>query len=630
MIHGVRRGIILGAYLGSILGAILVAARTGLDALGTGLRLEYEVVLATGLVEAGSLGVLGAVLGGLLGFGRAPLRGVAGLLLPGSLVLILLGARVGLGFAAQASTRANRLPVKADEPLVFAIAFGATLVFHFLLAPSLGRAIGRRPQLAAVMGLVALGAVAAPAVLAFTGRVAGNSGFQVGEVSRRWALPAAPITGPEERPNIVIVTMDSLRPDYLGAYGNTIVKTPNLDRLAQEAAVFTGATTVQPTTLPTHLSLFSGVYPATHGGRDHIGSLLPDRFDTLPMVLKAAGYRTAGFYSYIGLRPEYSNLQRGFDVYEDMTQGLPPHMANPVVGQTSRLLKRLLDEVPLAKIAEDAAAATTGLEEQLWDRAELATDAALAWLRGGQASPFFLWVHYFDPHYPYAAPPPYDRLYDSDYTGPFDGDWATIRFLQEGGQPGPRDLQHIRAAYAGEVTYVDLEVGRLLQQLRDTELWDRTLVVVLADHGQALGEGGQWFHNASVSQVMVAIPLLLSYPPLIAPTIVSTPVQTIDVMPTVLDAIGIKERGRLEGKSLLPLAGGADGSQQATVVERADRTLVAIRQANWKLVFDRASGERFLYDLGKDLEETWDYAAQQPEVVQRLQGILEEWWRAHP
>ena len=285
----------------------------------------------------------------------------------------------------------------------------------------------------------------------------------------------------------MIITIDSLRPDYLGAYGNTAVQTPHLDRIARDGAYFTAASTIQATTLPTHLSLFTGVYPATHGGRDHIGALLPDRFDTLPMVLKAAGYRTAAFYSYIGLRPEYSNLHRGFDVYQDMTQGLPSHMAAAAYGHTSRLLKRVLDESPLAKVTEEAVAATTGLEERLWDRAELTTDAALGWLKDPGSGPFFLWVHFFDPHYPYTPPPPYDRMYDSEYTGSSDGDWPTIRFLQQGGQAADRDVTRVRAAYAGEVTYVDREVGRLFQHLRDAGLWERTLAFVLADHGQALG-----------------------------------------------------------------------------------------------------------------------------------------------
>jgi arylsulfatase A-like enzyme len=629
----VAGGIASGSLLGVLLGLAWGIAHGWLRVLEEGgTAPEYDVLVAVTAIEAGSLGAIGFLLGGLislLGLKLPLLR------TPGAYVgLVLIGTtliRLGIGAMSRAETSANRNPIPPDEPVAVVAALSAAAAIWVVLRWAVGnrRALAGKLVLAGsfltVMALMGLG------ITSFTARPAPGAPARVDSavVAQRWGLS----TSAEHPPNVLIVSIDALRADFLGSYGNPLVKTPNLDRLAVEGARFSAMTTVQPTTLPTFLSLFSGVYPATHRGRSHIGSLLPDRFDTLAMVMKAGGYQTAGFITYIGLRPEYSNLQRGFDTYQDTTQGLPPDMADPLKGQAARLAGRLLENVPLAKLTEDLVKRTSELETTLWDRADITTDAALGWLRARPSpAPFFLWVHYFGPHYPFTPPPPFDTVYDPQYAGSINGDWPTIRLLQEGGQLSERDIQHVRALYGGEVAYNDQEVGRLFRELQSSGEWDRTVVIALADEGESLGEKGQWFHNIGVSQVMSAVPLLIRYPTNVpAGTVVDAPVQTIDVFPTVLDLVGIGGRGGLEGQSLAPLMSRAtSGDDRAAIVERGDRAIAGVRWRDWKLVVYPAEDRVVLYDVRKDPLEYTELQSQYPEVVRQLRERFNAWYKAHP
>ncbi len=622
------------------------------------IRPEYDVAAVALLVDVGSLTAMGLALGGAVGVVRLRRR------LPGGQVVLvigmtgtLLGMRVALGLGARALAHANRPPASTDEPWVILAALAGTVLVFLLGQAWMARASRGNRILLCLAGASVVLVPVTLGVATFLNRfrAAEADAPRLAETARRWGVGAgAGLAGREGAPNVLLITIDSLRPDYLGSYGHPKIQTPNLDAVAADGVRFTAASTVQPTTLPAHISLLTGLYPANHGARIHIGALVDDRFDTLPMILKGGGYETGGFYTYIGLRPEFSNLQRGFDDYADTTLGLPPQMRDPVYGRTARLLGRLLEQAPLARLAEGMLGATSDLEGQLWDRADLTTDAALAWLGARttvsglgspvsglgtrdagletrSTAPFFLWVHYFGPHYPYTPPPPFDTMYDPDYTGATDGGWSTVRFLQSEGKLAEPDVQHVRALYGGEVSFTDQQIGRLFERLRQQGVWDKTIVAVLADHGQSLGENDLWFHNARVTQAMSAIPLLVRYPPLVSPGVVEVPVQSIDVMPTILEMLGIGGREALDGQSLLPLMRGEEGGAGRVVItERGDRGEVALREGNWRLVWDVSLDQLALYDLQADPFEGTDLSGQEPEIVARLKGIYEEWARAYP
>ncbi len=288
--------------------------------------------------------------------------------------------------------------------------------------------------------------------------------------------------------SLLLITLDTTRADHLGCYGDREASTPNLDRLAAGGIRVADAVTPVPMTLPAHASLLTGLTPPAHGVRVNGGHGLATDRVTLAEVLKGAGYRTAAFVSSFVLAPRFG-LDQGFDTYD-------------------------------ARFEATRAAA---FGEQSERSAGAVTDAALAWLdRGrGDERPFFLWVHFYDPHDPYAPPEPY-----------------ASRFADR--------------PYDGEIAYVDEELGRLLAELDRTGLQASTVVVVAGDHGESLGEHGERYHSRSLYEGAVHVPVLLRVPGLASPRVLDDRVVSLaDLFPTLLDLLDLEAPGATQGRSLL-------------------------------------------------------------------------------
>ncbi len=385
------------------------------------------------------------------------------------------------------------------------------------------------------------------------------------------------------RPNILLITVDSLRADRLGSYGGP-ARTPTFDRLAKEGVRFAQAYVQLPQTTPSHAALFTGQYPSSNGVRIAHHDALPQGKVTLAGVLAAAGYRTGGVYSWAG---PADGLDQGFQTYRNVAT---PHADG---------------------------------------RADLTTAAASAWLEAAaadRARPFFLWVHYRDPHYPYEPPPPYDTLYAAPCGGCADGSLATLNRLHEGWQPTPADLTRIMAAYDGEITFTDHEVGRLLGRLDALGLTASTLVVLTSDHGEAFGEHGEWFHGLGVYQPTIHVPLLARLPDVIpAGAVYGGVVQLIDIMPTVLDLLGLGPVPSAEGRSLMAALRGGAPTEGLAIVEVADWRYTAIVRGEWKLIRDNLTGQHALYHLPSDPGEQRDRFAFEPAAAARLSSVLDQW-----
>lgn len=419
--------------------------------------------------------------------------------------------------------------------------------------------------------------------------------------------PSSPTVPPA---NVVLITLDTLRADRLGCHGAVRGATPNLDRLAAAGVRFTLATTVSNNTLPSHAAMLTGRYPHDIGVPRN-GYPLPRRHPTLATRLAAAGYDTAAFVSASALAAGLG-LDRGFGLYDD--------------------------SFDVSELDQDQR------------RAETTTDRVLEWLETRGPEPFFLWVHYFDPHYPYSPPPPYDTMFVGDSPSDADG---SIEYLSGiGGVRGfPKrpttaaDLDKVTALYEGEIAYLDVHLGRVLEALGASGLGDRTGVVVVADHGESLTEHDYFFdHGLLVYQPSMHVPLIVRPPGRAGPPqrqVVTTPVQTLDVHATVLGLAGepVTEAG--PGRDLATLwSGSATWAPRLSFGEGCRPWAVEARYPGlwpnagkwqfvldfpWKLVIAPYLERGGLYHLGDDPEEVDDLSREHPEVTQRLWDELRRW-----
>ena len=385
--------------------------------------------------------------------------------------------------------------------------------------------------------------------------------------------PAGPARG-EKPANLVLVTLDTVGADELGCYGNPAAATPNLDRLARQGSLVARAVAVAPVTLPSHASLLTGLYPPRHGVRDNSDFRLPPSALTLAEHLEANGYATAAAVGAYVLSADFG-LSQGFQSYDE----------------------------PRRAAAADEGAGAPRRTPILERSAGAVTDAALE-LLDGLEEPFFLWVHYFDPHVEYAPPEPF-----------------ASRF---------RDRP-----YDGEIAYTDEQLGRLLDALRRREAVDETLVVVTADHGESLGEHAETTHGLFVYEATQHVPLLLRFPGRIpAATRTDRLVSGIDLAPTVLELLELPPMPGIEGVSFAAAARGRPMDGRAAVFAEAQlpqrsygwSPLFALSDRWWKFI---AAPRPELYDLRTDPGESRNLAAERPAEVadwrDRLAALRQSW-----
>ncbi len=367
-----------------------------------------------------------------------------------------------------------------------------------------------------------------------------------------------------ERPDVVLVTIDTLRADRLSCYGSTRVETPNLDALATEGVRFADAASAAPFTLPAHSSIMTGTYPPRHGLRENVGYALGEELPTLAEGLRAAGYATAAFVSAFVLDARWG-IARGFDHYRDDFDLGTMERAN------------------MGSVQRDG-------------RETIA--AAFDWLDGRPSAPFFLWIHLFDPHDPYTPPEP----------------WAS----RYAGRP-----------YDGEVAYADSLIGELRRGLEERGLLERVLLVVVGDHGEGLGSHGEGFHGFYVYESTVHVPLVVRAPfGDFAGRVVRDAVSQVDLLPTILEAVGSAPAPEAQGKSLLPLVLGRSPGEERLAYSESLYPLLhygwaplrALRRGSLKYI-DAPRPER--YDLASDPEERRNLASERAALAAELKSRLD-------
>ena len=358
--------------------------------------------------------------------------------------------------------------------------------------------------------------------------------------------------------SVLLVTIDTLRADALGSYGHGKTETPWMDRVAAQGVRFERAHAQNVVTLPSHANILSGRYPLDHGLRDNAGFRFPAGTETLATLLKKAGYRTAAFVSAFPLDSRFG-LDRGFDVYDDR------------LGDPEARTAFIMQERPGKQTVE----------------------AARAWLLAQGEARTFLWLHLYEPHFPYAPPEPFASRYAGDL-------------------------------YHGEVAYTDALLRPLLEPILSSP--SRTLLVLTADHGEGLGEHGEATHGIFAYEATLRVPLVFHAPALLRPRAVGERVRHVDVLPTVLDALSLPVPEGLAGRSLLAAANGQALEPAASYFEamssalnRGWAPLSGLARDRYKLI-DLPIPE--LYDLDADPGETRNLAASEPQRLEVLRGQL--------
>ena len=384
--------------------------------------------------------------------------------------------------------------------------------------------------------------------------------------------------------NVLLVTFDTTRADHLSPYGHTDAQTPTLDRLAAEGVVFEDAVSAAPITCPSHSTILTGTYPLFHGVRDNGFFVLPEAQTTLAEVLADRGYATGAAVASFPLLARFGTDQ-GFDFYDDhVTVALEDFQGRrPASGP-----KLFFDERPAGQV----------------------NDALLPWLEERLADdrPFFAWAHYFDPHQPLTPPAPYDQIFAHDL-------------------------------YLGEIAYADESFGRLLAALEDKGALDNTLVILTADHGEGRGQHNETTHALAAYQTTLHVPLILRIPQGRGGVRVAERVGTVDIMPTVLDLLGIEIPSAVQGRSLVSLVTEAEAGRGKGTSRRPyyAETLAPRLMHGWGELralylgpLKYIHGPRpELFDLEADPEELSDLVVERSSEAQALESRLRSFVAEH-
>jgi choline-sulfatase len=431
------------------------------------------------------------------------------------------------------------------------------------------------------------------------------AGYQVTRQSGGFAL--------DDDRSVLLITVDTLRRDYVGAYGEPhAAPTPRMDALAKEGVLFLDATTPMPETAPAHTSMLTGLHPIRHGVLSNSHKLSPIQV-TLTEKLRQEGYATGAFVSSFAVHSR-TNIDQGFDTFDDDFSPLPGLTHINALSWLTKAWMALGDPASTPWLLERGGKQTNA---RLFD-----------WLDNNQDRPFFAWVHYFEPHAPYES-------------------WGVPGF-EENGTPGHSVVNHralmvhgdeatytdeerksLVNMYREEVTYTDQLIGDVLDKLDTLELSSNTLVILTSDHGENLGEHGEDYQHHGLYDQVVRVPLIVRAPGLRAKVQeVKQQVSLLDIPNTVLDYLKMDVLPTSEGVELLGYAEGVrHRSIGTTLVGRRGRSfsegaLVGLRNNNIKYIQDIVTGERTLFHLLDDPGEIHDIISEQPNTVVMAERVL--------
>lgn len=396
----------------------------------------------------------------------------------------------------------------------------------------------------------------------------------------------------EMSPNVLLIVIDTLRADHLGCYGYEKDTSPNIDRFSKTGTLFVNAYCQMHTTGPSHASIFTSTYPRRHGVLKN-GWLLAPSFPTLAEILKKNGYVTGAVVSSFALNSRFG-YSRGFDHYDEAFSTEDSTMGNNIIWENHQV---------------------TGAFDQ---RADVTTRKVIDWLEKHGRKKFFLWAHYFDPHAPYSPPEPYDTLF-------------TLKM--------DTSLSREIAHYDGEIRFADREVNKVLDQLQYQGIDSKTLVIIMSDHGEGLGQHGWMQHGMHLYDEETRIPLMLRLPGVIPENLrQEATVESIDLAPTILDLLGIDPEQGFSGLSLVPMIKDPEKAAGHKVfLERrlyeTERLLgvdlkgnkFGLRDGALKYIWAPEEKTSELYNLEQDPGELENLIDQHSDLSRAMQDTIGRW-----
>lgn len=407
--------------------------------------------------------------------------------------------------------------------------------------------------------------------------------------------PAPPSQGPSGK--VLLLTIDTLRIDHTSMGHYALDTTPALAEMARESVSFDRYYTSSSWTLPSMMSLITGISPLAHGVEDQPDGLAPG-IPTLAEILRGHGYHTSAFYTHIYVSSLYG-FQRGYDDY---------------------------DEFGIVKQFEEG---KQPVATQVMDKVE-------AWLDGNTERPFFLAVHLFDPHWNYTPPRPYDQLYDPDYAGSVNGTYFQMMPYLDKNKPMPAaDLKHLKALYDGEIKYTNDQIERLFNKLKELHVYDDMLIIVTSDHGEEFKDHGSLSHIRTLYQEVLHVPLLIKFPrsfpaPYLPGTISLRPATTLDIAPTIMAALGLPPAPEFSGLSLIR---GDLSESDWNARPIFGKTLrygsfkISLIRDGFKFIYNYhfGRGKEELYDLSRDPKEKQNLATRDKAKADAMRREVFAW-----